>query len=106
MIVLIQIYSAIKKCSYFVKLVTVDHHFKDPTPKFKQGQGQPEVQIVNNLHINNIKPNMSYTQWHSSFVEMVFDYKIFYTLLVLWKELLSLKIFIDNCQLAFTHTLY
>jgi hypothetical protein len=86
--------------------VTVDHHFKDPTPKFKQGQGQPEVQIVNNLHIHNIKPNMSYTQWHSSFVELVFDNKIFYTLLVLWKELLSLKIFIDNCQLAFTHTLY
>jgi hypothetical protein len=41
--------------------VTVDHHFKDPTLKFKQGQGQPEVQIVNNLHIHNIKPNMSYT---------------------------------------------
>ena len=35
---------------------------QDPPPKLKQGQGQPEVHIVNNLHIHNIKPNMSYTQ--------------------------------------------
>ena len=91
MIALIQIYSAIKKNFILCKISDSWPPLQDPTPKFKQGQGQPEVQIVNNLHIHNIKPNMSYTQWHSSFVELVFDNKIFYTLLVLWKELLSLK---------------